>query len=1010
MNILDKARLLQTSVLSSLILGLGGAAYAQDVEQIPDAQVEEDEEEDTIVVTGSRIKRNAFNSTSPLQILDVETSRDLGALTIDDIFSLGSTTNNGQQISTDVSNAFVTDNGPGTSTISLRSLGANRTLVLINGRRFAPSGVGGTPVNADTNLIPTIALSGIDTLLDGASTVYGSDAIAGVVNVLLNDKFEGARFNATVTDTEEGGGFTQQYGGIVGAQGDKGGFTVSAEYFKRDNLQTQQRDFFRNTENGRTCVRDVETAVGANGGIVDDTCAGSIGALAVPAIGGPGGVIAFGGGGSFPGLQFTPGEQGAGSPFPNFSFIPLADSGEIPGIRDGANRFGQTEIQGELQRFSLFTTANYEFNEHAEFYLEGNFSNVQTSNLNPTQQIFPTVPADNPTNPLGVPATVIQFIDGIGDTETEREQTRIVGGLRGDFGWLGSGDKWYNNWDYDIFAAHTRSLATQRDEIVLEERLNLALNTTEINAAGELVCGQAVQGITDFFGFLDDTACVPVDFFAADLFTNQTLTDEERDFLLGQITTDSTVTQVNAVGSITGELPFGLPAGNIGAAFGFELRRDSVNTDGDTVFNQGLAAGRNLDQDSAGSANQSEIFGELLVPIFKDSKFGRSLEVELGGRLIDNEFFGGAEVYSVKGNYQPTDWLTLRGTFGTSFRAPNLQFLFLGGQSGFAGGATDPCDTPPLDPDGNDPRDPTIIANCQLLGIDPFNFNSPGIQTFTTGAEAAGGTVSIDPEESTSFTAGFSIDNSQWFGDIIDAQLAATYWNIEIEDGITFPGAGAVTNNCFTTPNLASPFCDLITRSPVTNFITSIETTPLNLDSEEVAGVDVTVFLGKEFELGNDTLELTFNGSVTRTLKNEVFNNDGLGNVDVNFENGEFGDPRWRSTGTIRARYKDFNVAWTTTFASATIASADPAFVPPAPGADGSFDIFTADGIDLHNVSVAYSIEDLGLRVNAGIRNVFDTEPSLIDNSFDFFANTIVGSPGQDLLGRRFTLGISKEF
>jgi len=185
MSILDKTRLLQTSILAGLMMG-AAPVYAQTVEQVPDEAVEEDEEIEEIVVTGSRIRRNAFTSTSPLQVLDVESARDLGAITIDDIFSLGSTTNNGQQINTDVSNAFVTDNGPGTSTISLRSLGANRTLVLINGRRFAPSGVGGTPVNADTNLIPTIALAGIDTLLDGASTVYGSDAIAGVVNVQLN--------------------------------------------------------------------------------------------------------------------------------------------------------------------------------------------------------------------------------------------------------------------------------------------------------------------------------------------------------------------------------------------------------------------------------------------------------------------------------------------------------------------------------------------------------------------------------------------------------------------------------------------------------------------------------------------------------------------------------------------------------------------------------------------------------------------------------------------------------
>ena len=535
----------------------------------------------------------------------------------------------------------------------------------------------------------------------------------------------------------------------------------------------------------------------------------------------------------------------------------------------------------------------------------------------------------------------------------------------------------------------------------------LALNTSEV-VDGEIVCGQDLQGFTDFFGFLDDVACVPVNFFSPDLFQNQNLSAEEREFLLGQITTDSTVAQINVVGAVTGDLPISLPGGEVGAAFGFEYRRDDVNTDGDSVFNLGLAAGRNLDRDSGGSAAQTEVFGELLLPIFKDTKFGKSFEVELGGRYIDNEFFGGAEVYSVKGNYQPTDWLTLRGTYGTSFRAPNLQFLFLGGRSGFAGGAVDPCDTPPLDADGNDPRDPTILANCELLGIDPANFNSPGIQTFTTGAEASGGTVALDPEESNSFTVGFALDNP--WDDVVEARLSASYWDIEVENGITFPGAAAVANNCFTTPNLASPFCSLITRNPDTNFISSIETTPLNLDSEQVSGVDVTVFLGKEFDVEQETLGLTFNGSVTRVLDNEIFNNDGLGNINTNFENGEFGDPKWRATGTLRAQYSNFNVAWTTTYASATEANVDPDFVPPTPGADGSFDIFQADSILLHNASVNFNAPDYGLRVSLGVRNVFDKEPSLIDNSFDFFANTIVGAPGQDLLGRRFTISLTQDF
>jgi iron complex outermembrane receptor protein len=240
MNILDKTRLLQTSILSSLMMGLGGVAYAQvdttpaEVEQI-EAEEEDDfaEEKGEIVVTGSRLRRNEFTSASPLQVIDGELARDLGLVDASDL--LGQTTVvQGQQITTGLSTSAgnLSANGPGSATASLRGLNPGRTLVLVNGRRLAPAGVRGAPSAPDLNLIPGSLVQRVDVLLDGASSVYGSDAVAGVVNYQLQREFEGIEVDAYATIPELPGnaGHREVFSLKTGVSNDKGFVTFAAEH------------------------------------------------------------------------------------------------------------------------------------------------------------------------------------------------------------------------------------------------------------------------------------------------------------------------------------------------------------------------------------------------------------------------------------------------------------------------------------------------------------------------------------------------------------------------------------------------------------------------------------------------------------------------------------------------------------------------------------------------------------------------------------------------------------
>ena len=286
MNILDKTRLLQTSILSSLMMGLGGVAYAQvdttpaEVEQI-EAEEEDDfaEEKGEIVVTGSRLRRNEFTSASPLQVIDGELARDLGLVDASDL--LGQTTVvQGQQITTGLSTSAgnLSANGPGSATASLRGLNPGRTLVLVNGRRLAPAGVRGAPSAPDLNLIPGSLVQRVDVLLDGASSVYGSDAIAGVVNYQLQREFEGIEVDAYATIPELPGnaGHREVFSLKTGVSNDKGFVTFAAEHSRVAGYnEAALSDFYSPYSNG--CLSYVTQ--GASGTIYDpDRCAGSFGA------------------------------------------------------------------------------------------------------------------------------------------------------------------------------------------------------------------------------------------------------------------------------------------------------------------------------------------------------------------------------------------------------------------------------------------------------------------------------------------------------------------------------------------------------------------------------------------------------------------------------------------------------------------------------------------------------------------------------------------------------------
>ena len=1081
MNILDKTRLLQTSILTGLIMGLGGVAYAQ-VEQTP-VPLEDEFEEDNggeIVVTGSRLKKDSFSSVSPLQIIDAEVERDLGLIDAAQILQ-NVTVAAGTQIDTSFG-GFVLDNGPGSETVDLRGLGANRNLVLLNGRRVAPSGIEGAPSSPDIGLLPSGLIGNFDIVLDGASATYGSDAIAGVVNAVLRTDFEGfeVRGSAVVPD-QITNGEEVNVNATWGKNTDRGYIIAGASYQYLDEIRLQDRDFTNNcntnlevTESGEFRTVDLSSTIGQR----PDECKiqGLAGRIIAP---GFGSIYTTGTGA--PGNLTIPG-------FSESSLFGIGVDGDGDGVTDvtfqdfainGRDLFAS--LRAEVERFSIASFGEYTFegkNNITPFF-EVVYSGRETFQDSGAFQLFPQVPANNPFNPCNPAAeggvdcgiafdnllrdpnfasavqanfglTPQQFADfGIVDlfsgpigaagtqivasvrgdrtqTFADITQLRLVGGVKGDIPQINFGD--VSNWSGEIYGSYSESNGSARRPGIRDDRLDFALGV----GADGVPC-TAPDGVTVPSSV--SAGCVPVDLFANSLYNGVVgdfATQAERDYLFDDRDFDTEVKQTIFNAFMQGDV-LELPAGTVTLGFGGEIRIDEINSVPDDVAGEGLFFGFFSDLGAVGEKTTKEAFAEIDIPILADHPLANRLNFQASGRITKDEFYPTAGTYSLKGEYQPVDFLTLRATLGTSYRAPNLRENFLLTQTGF-GNFVDPCLAPDLDTDpitgeivGQDPRSQQTLDNCRAAGLDPTTFGAGG--TGVVNAEIGrGGALDLLPEESTSFTAGFAFD--QPFTEAFDLSIGATYFDIDIENTVIEPGGQFLINECFVqVPGLASPFCSRIQRDAGGN-IDFIDGGFINRDRETAEGVDVNVRYNQDLTIFGKPVEFGINANGTRLIERNTIQSLGDGIIEVNEFVGEFAFPKWRGLATARAEYNDFSLLWQTSYLGAVRADedviADDIFafanqtvdgagvgnsqtcLGPDAGDELCRNVNTAGDYFLHNVSLTYRADSFS--IGFGVRNVFDREPPRIDTASVFGTNNVPLGAGYDLNGRRVFANFTKTF
>lgn len=1089
------------ALLSVAAVALASAAFTSqaiaqesDVATIPDATEEASDAEtrDTVVVTGSRLRKDAFSSPSPLTTLDVDSGRQIGVSSVTELLSRA-TVANGTQIdstlNTNAGNSNATEappsGGVGSSNISLRGLGPERTLVLLNGRRLAATGVRGAPSQPDISLIPFSLVDRAEVVTEAGSSIYGADAVAGVVNVILRNDFEGFEITTNVERPEEDGGSQWQVGFIAGAQGDRARIIFGAEYYDRQRISAGQRDFsssFRDIRVGEDGTRYI---IDRDGFFDNVILSGFTSDPLLPqgSLGGPIG----GSAGNAPGVYdtrffVTPGVTDIG--IPNFSscdglptppagvrdFALQSTAGGRVQCRDNFPYFDafndqderrRSDLVGDLERLSILTSGEVDldwFGTGNQFYFEAFYFDRQTFAIGTNEQIFPDVPrairqldangnvvvdgsgnpilVDNPLNPFGDDMAPIFTLDSLPQTrDVELQQFRFVGGMRGGFadGWLQE-----NDWQWDAYFSYDRGTGFVSQPILFEPHLTLATLNVVQNFDGSLSCG--IPDPTNQVGaFITQPNCVPIDFTRLDLYVGGpngegVFSDEEAAFLIGNRTNRTSIDQYVANGFVSGGL-FNSPwGGKITAGFGFEYRKDTINSQNDITGVQGLNAAENplVEGETIGSRHFTEFFGEVDIPLITDRPGIELLNIDGAVRYTDESNFGSDVTYRARLQYRPNDWVSLSGGYGTSFRAPNLREQFLADQGGGVSGGLDPCISNNIVAAlGNVASDSdagfqNLVGNCVASGVtftdsdsngflDATVLGTAGVTTIPT---TSGGNSSLEPETSRTYTVTLSI-SQPWF-EGFDFDIAASYYDIKIKDTVSEPTADLIVSRCFNDlafPNGTSPFCSLISRpnsgNAVGNIINNINVSFFNIGEVTSRGIDVNTRFGIDlpFAPNSEPVRWTLTSATSYLLEQEIETFD-PSDRDDNL--GEIGTPKLRVNVGSNFSWGNWSLISEHRRLGAGQQDNTPAFAPHPllPSADplnpaGPSNVLvhivdSHPSVWYHDVALSYTQDNYSISV--GVNNLADKAPPLIHNSAGPNRNNAVSSTGFDFFGRSYFL------
>lgn len=1027
-----------------------------------------------VVVTGSRLKRTTFESISPLQIVNADISREAGLVDAAEIIQT-STTSADVQIDLTFS-GYVLDNGPGASTANLRGLSSDRTLILLNGRRMAPAGVEGAPSNPDLNLIPASLVGAYDFLLDGASSVYGSDAIAGVVNVKLRKDFNGIELRGSIDQTDAFGPSSSNLSAAWGQNFARGFVGVGASARRDPLIRYEDAPFTRE------CEKHYE--VDQNGDIRTDDVyyINRFGVDATPCRAGGITNIIYGLPLGIGTLYRTPGQTNGG--WPNFSESHLFLGGRLlwfDGDGDGLNDVDFKDNWANAT--NQYRTLYNEFNQNSvmaygEYTFEGDmnvtgffetlYANRTSRSETQVPQLFPSLHPFypfNPCNPFGegvdcglardallnnpvvvktiedvfgctvntggtcdlttgpigpVPVGIVVRVDGDRHvTTTDVTQTRHTLGFNADLTFLD--DAWgLANWSGETSLTYSSSIGVSELGGIREDRLNLAIGALSrfgIPCSADNARPGQLQ---------PDTApgCVPVNLLAPSLWDpslrgGKFATEAEWQYLYGLREFDTRVSQRLFNIYLTGDA-FNLPYGTAVAGIGFDHRVDRIDSIPNAEAAQGLMWGFSADQGAVGEKTTREFYLEFEFPLLEALPLAQELTLNVSGRTTTDEYYGTEPTYSAKIGYRPVNWLLIRSTRGTSYRSPNLRDSFLLQQTGFLN-VSDPCVTPEDAFDettgdylpSEDRREPIVLTNCELNGVDPRAWDNGGFNLYNIEV-GSGGSLTLEPETSDSFSAGLVVE--QPWTTAFDLNVGVTYYVIDVDNTIIEPSLGYIVQDCYYSPTSTSPFCGRIHRAddPSDPEIEFVDRGFINRDNDTVRGMDYNISFQDTVTLFDRPFEISLDLVTHRLIERSTLFINPLGTDDEQEFFNEWGFTQWRHSATLQIDFADFRFTYRPRYIGQNFNDPDAVddwddgifgFSDTCHGPPNDVlcrDVDSSDSYLNHTIGLRY--EKYNWEVIFAIQNVTNEEPPRVDGTEVWSRNNIPLGLGYDFLGRTFFL------
>jgi iron complex outermembrane receptor protein len=950
--------------------GFASPVLAQDDAEDQQAAEEEDAADlDRVQVTGSLLKREDFTSTSPMQVIDAETQFQAGQLTAADVLQNTSVAAGTTQLNNQFG-GFVVQGGTGVETLDLRGLGTTRTLTLLNGRRPGGSGTRGQVQALDLSVIPELHVTRFEIVLDGSSSIYGSDAVAGVANIITRRSVDESEVSITVDEPLDDGGTFTRIGAITGANFDNGSLTLSAQWTHQEALRIGDRDFLG-------CDQDLVTDI--NGNRIDREDRSSIAGTENAGCYNMWHDAIID---SLTGTRWITSPDGVfNGPFPGRRARENNDYDEDPEgiayyetVRFGDFLLSESAIN-EQERLNVFATADFTFG-NVDWDAEILYSNRETTRTG-WRQFFPLIggaqaaaligssafsyendPNYNPVDPDVSPVEgqlTIPIYPYPLNSNQDVDYLYASSGLSGVF-------PTNNYWAWEVYGTYSRSDGDYAQNAIDEQR------------SGDVDFDPDAPMYNPFDpGLLDGS-------------------DMERLMgIVGADTLGNTVyEQWQVTGIVTGDL-FELPAGTVGAAFGAEYRDFSIDDEPDPLSQSGDSWGLSSATVTKGSNNVGEVFGELEVPLLAGIPGIESLTFSGSVRYFDYDFGGDDAVWKAGLNWQITPTVRLRGTKGTSFRAPALFEQFLGDQTGFVSQANDPCI------DWGESVDENLRQNCQAEGIPP---DYAGVGS-SIEVISGGGVDNLESETSDSLTYGIVLTP-----EFTNLNIAVDYYEIEVNDQIAQLGAGAILAGCYTGENFPNAFCDLVERNsgdvPGAEFnIATVNDSFVNINTQTVEGVDFNVTWSDQFDWG--TLEVESQTTWQRENVFQLFDPGAVEGFDQLDVVGDIGSPEYVSNFRATARRNDWSFTYFAQYASETDASRTDAEIINYFGQQNARRDITFERYLQHNLSVLYQQDSWDLLI--GVNNLLDEEPDLISSGaaapVATRGNVPIAGTQASLLGRR---------